>query len=631
MSARGLYKKGYYLTLLHSLELYYGLESARVGLEPERWQPLPRRRADQFLRFVVDTLAEVEKLPESYADFLELLEASQLGRVATALDFVVRQKLRNPKKLDGVLNKLSDKSSATQELYPQARKLGQFLRQHLDPLWKEALLATSREGWPHVSVILGGLPPGFSRTYSQVTRALAAQQADTLSVAQFYGLATGGLEAPPQWQPVLDKVADLPADALSLIKNLSEAQLEQLATLEPAAVKLVIQLRSLRRATPHWRTLVTELSELANASDETLAATRASWQRRYSVNIRQPGEVLRLIQPATWQVVEKLDEEFIRMIDRRELTLALVKQLQTPRAQTPQDQTLRANDLLPRMRRVLRDDWVWVSAFSEDRAQLARLARLRTPAQARLRDLFPQTVSWLDAQFLTHRQELLLRDLDDVSEYAGLYAAQVVGTLIGQHGSAPTTHLAVSASESASVRMLLETFKALPEGKARGRVYPQWLILSLATLAKLCAQTSFLGMARFTARHPELLTHLGFAHKRLPSHDTFRYTLSRCSKAQFEASAESWARRVLSDSSEEGLERTAQPHEQDTSYLTLLRRHYRDLVARARENEKITENKERFDLEFDLLGAVVAAELLSEQGLSSLISPCGTRYRVQAA
>lgn len=627
MSARGLYKKGYYLTLLHSLELYYGLESARVGPEPERWQPLPRRRADQFLRFVVDTLAEVEKLPEGYADFVELLAASRLSRVATALDFVVRRKLKSPRKLEGVLKRLSGgKPPSTQELYPQARKLGQFLRQHLDPLWKEALLATSREGWPRVSVILGGLPPGFSRTYSQVTRALAAQQVDALSVAQFYGLATGGLEAPPQWQPVLDKVADLPADALSLIKNLSEAQLEQLATLEPAAVKLVIQFRSLRRATPHWRTLVTELSGLANASDETLATTVTSWQRRYSVNIRQPGEVLRLIRPTTWQVVEGLDEELIRMIDRRELTLALVKQLQDAPLQDNQAQeTGQTADLLPRMRRVLRDDWVWLSAFSEDRAQLARLARLRTPAQARLRDLFPQTVSWLDAQFLTHRQELLLRDLYDVSEYAGLYAAQVVRTLTGQHGNASTTRVGVSASEPEPAQMLLETFKAQPAGTARGRVYPQWLILSLATLAKLCAQTSFVGMARFTARHPELLTYLRFTHERLPSHDTFRYTLSRCSKAQFEASSESWARWVLSNSSEEGLERTAQPHGKDVSYMTLLRQYYRGFVARA------TKNKEIFDLEFDLLGAVVAAELLtSVQGVSSIITPCGTRYRVNA-
>jgi len=46
----------------------------------------------------------------------------------------------------------------------------------------------------------------------------------------------------------------------------------------------------------------------------------------------------------------------------------------------------------------------------------------------------------------------------------------------------------------------------LPEGrKAKGRRYPQWLILSLMTLAKLCGYHAYAEMARFVRNHSYLL------------------------------------------------------------------------------------------------------------------------------
>jgi hypothetical protein len=77
-----------------------------------------------------------------------------------------------------------------------------------------------------------------------------------------------------------------------------------------------------------------------------------------------------------------------------------------------------------------------------------------------------------------------------------------------------------------SVASLRAVFERLPEGrKNKGRVYPQWLLLSLMTLAKLCGYHGYAETARFVSNHPELLPLLGFERPERPCDDTFRYML----------------------------------------------------------------------------------------------------------
>ena len=617
MAKRGTYKKGYYIVLLYALDLFYRLESQKRP-DPNYWQPLPRKRVDQFLKLIMDSLSELgADLPELYSDFLKLLEQAQLGYLAKGLNFVVKRKLSQSKgksleqlRLEEVVKKLTEAYTFA-ETHPQVRKLSQFLRDHLDPLWKETIMTLAQEEasaqWDRASIILGSLPPHFTHNYKQIMWAQAEgeDKENYLSAVQFYGLATGSLpQLSKRLQPVMEAIVALPAGADSLIKNLSNQQVAQLKSLDQAAIKLVILLRSLRKATPQWRTLVTEMSQASRALPTESLSVIEAWQRRYGVNIKQLGEVAQLVHHDAWTVVEALDEELIRMIDRRELTLALVKTTQT------WDEAFWAN-----IRTVLKNEWLWLNAFRDAQLQFSTLASQRTPAQLRLRDLFPQTVAWLDEQFREHYQELLLRDLDEVAQEANRYALRVEKKLF-KGRSYPTTPILIK-KHAQPVQQLIRAFKSWPDKrKARGRIYPQWLILSLTTLAELCGYESFLGTARFAAQHPEILKHLGFSPRRqgLPSHDTFRYALAHCDASQRRAMVTVWARDVLMQLGVQADDYSQDRSTNHLSYLALLRNHYRDLITQTLENFQKTDGElASFHLETDLLGAIVAADFLREE------------------
>ena len=71
---------------------------------------------------------------------------------------------------------------------------------------------------------------------------------------------------------------------------------------------------------------------------------------------------------------------------------------------------------------------------------------------------------------------------------------------------------------------LKAAFMALDDGRhAKGRLYPQWLLLSVATLAKLCGYHAFAQWGRFAGRHGYLFELLGFTRADRPCDDTFRY------------------------------------------------------------------------------------------------------------
>lgn len=97
-----------------------------------------------------------------------------------------------------------------------------------------------------------------------------------------------------------------------------------------------------------------------------------------------------------------------------------------------------------------------------------------------------------------------------------------------------------------STNSLKAVFEKIPEGrKAKGRVYPQWLILSLMTLAKLCGHHAYAEMARFVRHHPDLLPLLGFTRPELPCDDTFRYTLKQLDPEELDEALGQWARQEL--------------------------------------------------------------------------------------
>lgn len=93
---------------------------------------------------------------------------------------------------------------------------------------------------------------------------------------------------------------------------------------------------------------------------------------------------------------------------------------------------------------------------------------------------------------------------------------------------------------------LKATFMALEDGRhAKGRLYPQWLLLSVATLAKLCGYHAFAQWGRFAGRHGYLFELLGFTRADRPCDDTFRYCFQKLNLAAFEQASEVWARQEL--------------------------------------------------------------------------------------
>lgn len=93
---------------------------------------------------------------------------------------------------------------------------------------------------------------------------------------------------------------------------------------------------------------------------------------------------------------------------------------------------------------------------------------------------------------------------------------------------------------------LKAAFEMIPEGrKAKGRLYPQSLMLCLMTLSKLCGYHAYAEMARFVRNHPYLLPLLGFNRPDLPCDDTFRYTLKYLDVEQYEACVSQWARQEI--------------------------------------------------------------------------------------
>jgi predicted transposase YbfD/YdcC len=194
---------------------------------------------------------------------------------------------------------------------------------------------------------------------------------------------------------------------------------------------------------------------------------------------------------------------------------------------------------------------------------------------------------------------------------------------------------------------LTAVFERIPEGrKAKGRIYPQWLILSLMTLAKLCGYHAYAEMARFVRNHPNLPLLLGFTRPDLPCDDTFRHTLKQLDSESLDEALAQWAQQelvALQASLDEPPSYSAYSADGKTlrgsrdelngqkaaHLLSLVNQQYHTVIAQQQVAEKRNEISAAKTLfgNMSLAGMVITADaLLTQKGLTAVIEQPQGRY-----
>jgi hypothetical protein len=202
-----------------------------------------------------------------------------------------------------------------------------------------------------------------------------------------------------------------------------------------------------------------------------------------------------------------------------------------------------------------------------------------------------------------------------------------------------------------SLQSLKSALEQLEEGrKAKGRIYPQSLLLCLAVIAKLCGYHAYAEMARFVKRHPWLLPLLGFNRNELPCDDTFRYAFKHVNVDEVEAVLGEWATVELEaleepEDKEEAAVPSWQGHSLDgkslrgsvdkllgqkaTHLLALLQHKYHTVIAERLVDTKTNEIPVAKELlrGMNLLGMVITADaLLTQRKLAATIEEQKGRY-----
>ncbi len=197
---------------------------------------------------------------------------------------------------------------------------------------------------------------------------------------------------------------------------------------------------------------------------------------------------------------------------------------------------------------------------------------------------------------------------------------------------------------------LKAVFERIPEGrKAKGRLYPQWLILSLMTLAKLCGYHSYAEMARFVRNHPYLLVLLGFNRPDSPCDDTFRYTVKHLNMQCYEEALSQWAQEELAalqvpeeetvnavafeayaaDGKSLRGSRDELKGQKAVHLLSLVHQRYHTVIAHqqvATKGNEISAAKTLFG-SMSLAGMVITADaLLTQKGITAVIEQQQGRY-----
>ena len=464
MGKRGKHRDGYHLALLYALELHYRVERRRKGNYPSEWQPLPRKRPEQFHRWVFDSLAKLGLgMPKDGKPWFALLEARGLGSVACALEHALRSNrldaltnapygARNPAAAGG---DASDK-------HPQVRKLAKALARSLDSTWRETVTRAQQQLAGQLSesaFMLGCLPPGLRAICDQVLARVDELKAlggyEHLTAAQFYALATGRMPSPDRpWDQAVEYLSRFGDDELALLRTLSESQLRLLRALGDAAEPLlalaldtynpvqwhaiasafcslpeydfqlaVEYLHKLEAMTAHEREryVVSEFKSLraGNVTVKFLVSHAAKTSTRF---IR----LLRTTDQQAWRRLQRIDAELAVMVARKQVPKRFRRQLGGLN-----DELLHAA-LTP-----LDDSTGWIDAYLEDGRIVRNLLAKRTTAQLDLCELFPQSIALLDDYFRQHMEEILLEEAGEVLREAKHVADWCMAQFLDTKGHVP--------------------------------------------------------------------------------------------------------------------------------------------------------------------------------------------------
>lgn len=434
MGQRGRNRNGFYIALLHVLELQYKRESELGCCDPGQWQPSPQSRPDQFLRWVLDVLSMLSfPQPRAFADVLDQLKSLGLAHVARLLDHAV-QRMVARRRESGAIDIYSAAPEAlldwhgsptrAPERHPQVRKFSKVVARELDEVWRAALVATANEflgieGLRPSALVLGGLPPSFPVLNDIILARLSDGELiadhEALTVLQLYGLVAGCLpEAPTEWKPAFSELEKLKPEQLRLIGSLTHEQVRQLRTIRDGAWRLLKARRRLRMSGGQWiefgRRLDLGTEAVRRRAVERLrGALPAEFSREVS-----DRELLALGASTTWQQVADIDEEMARLLIRGDVGRRLLRRLQAW-----DDATWSA------ARRILHHDGDRCIAYIEDSQVLQRLFLTRTFARLSLRDLFPRSLEWLDQFLRQNLEDSLMHDVAEVQLTATIVSRRI--------------------------------------------------------------------------------------------------------------------------------------------------------------------------------------------------------------
>lgn len=441
MGQRGKSKTGYNLALLYALDLHYRVAFASKGHDPSAWQPKPRKRPEQFLRWIQDCLTTLDGAPpDTFADLFERLQAKGLTCIAKVVEYTVNRKCVGH--VDAVSASILENQHSqanSPELHPQVRKYARTVGHNLDRTWHRALAAAWQrhaKDWPNGSFLLGGLPPGFSAISEQILGKLGALERlggfRELTVFQLYGLATGAIPKPPSiWAQAIEQLVQLTDGEIELLRGLSDAQVNALRALDDQAATLLkwglqnfssVQWRAIvgafNRLSEDDFTLVTgciaQLERMPPKEREQYLVTRFRSLRSGNITVKflishaasKPKSFLRNLRHTelrTWKLVQQVDDEVGRVAARGQLTRRFRRQLDTLDF-----------DGLHGARELLCARPVWLQGYLEDRQVLHELFAARNAVRLDLRELFPITIAFLDQHLQQHLEEALIEAVADV-------------------------------------------------------------------------------------------------------------------------------------------------------------------------------------------------------------------------
>lgn len=429
MIKRGLYKHGYYLSILESLELNYQLQEQIHGYDYRKWKPLPIRRPDYFLR-ITDIYFESKHvvIPQSFDGYIHELEIGRLTHVAQILAFSVRKYfarnlLVNFDQSIGIarLKKLISQPGKSRELFPQTRKYAKYLRNNLDPLWLVALqeLDQKENHGSFESQIIGGLPPSFKLHYEHILPNIVRHKFnDELSMMQFYGLVTGKVpEIRTYPLHLIEELSKFSQIELSLVNMLSLSQLKQLCSLSSDTYSLVLMIRGMRRSSSAWRDIIARLLDIIESEKESPKAgirLLRHFRYKYAIDIKSIDDIKSLAQPQEWRQVQGLDEEIIRLIDKGSINYKFFGKLSIWNAQLQKE-----------IKKMLEVDWPWIVEYLNDLRFLETQRKRREPIILNTKDIFPKSIDYLDAKLRQNHGEYVFHNITTIYDNALLYSEEL--------------------------------------------------------------------------------------------------------------------------------------------------------------------------------------------------------------